>query len=488
MWLYPSRNDRTQEGLDENDLIIGWSKVKGLLDPGLTRDGMRELVYAEQSSDKKSLKKAGRDAGELWRFIREMSVGDLVAVPHNHLFHVAEVLEAPRFEASKVSDDTAYRRRVRWLDGRRGVPRSWASPVLRRKLGLRYVCWEATELLSDIREALKKSEGLKEERSNSDGIVRIGPVAILDDKGTQLDATFSVEPFSEVVTVILEARGGAAGKKGARNQDYQEGLRLILARLKKAGVRLADVQVDSKVVRHMGAEDRRLKIPGTEYPIAILDPVDLQRSMGRAQALIGRAPGAKGPGNPTKRLRLYLEFPGEKPAPLSVAAYLGAGGEIPRTEASPRSSSVGGKYRKADPKHRDSRTKVFEVDPDRIDRGTHAHAATQEALAAFLRKKGIDPRSYVPGEPEYDLSWERASVVYVAEVKSITAANGEKQLRLGLGQVLRYKHQLEQRCTKKVVAVLVAESRPSDKSWISTCRSHGVLLAWPGRFEHLLED
>jgi hypothetical protein len=47
-----------------------------------------------------------------------------------------------------------------------------------------------------------------------------------------------------------------------------------------------------------------------------------------------------------------------------------------------------------------------------------------------------------PDEPQYDLAWLAGDTLYVAEVKSLTAANEERQLRLGLGQVLRYTHLL----------------------------------------------
>jgi hypothetical protein len=111
----------------------------------------------------------------------------------------------------------------------------------------------------------------------------------------------------------------------------------------------------------------------------------------------------------------------------------------------------------------------FEVDPDKVDRGNQAHASTQDALADFLRNHGIEPRSPAIDEPEFDLAWEHSRAVFVAEVKSITEANEEQQLRLGLGQVLRYRQSLA-RGGRKVVAVLVAERAPIDRTWTELCR------------------
>jgi hypothetical protein len=64
----------------------------------------------------------------------------------------------------------------------------------------------------------------------------------------------------------------------------------------------------------------------------------------------------------------------------------------------------------------------------------------------------------------------------VAEVKSITAQNEEHQLRVGLGQVLRYRHHLSALGHNRVVAVLVPERQPRDPSWRELCQELGVVL------------
>jgi hypothetical protein len=126
----------------------------------------------------------------------------------------------------------------------------------------------------------------------------------------------------------------------------------------------------------------------------------------------------------------------------------------------------------------------FTVDPVMVDRANQAHAATQNALAAFLREKGIEPRSPAIDDPDADLLWQVAGTVYVAEVKSITESNAEKQLRLGLGQILRYR-QLLAAARHRVVAVLVTEREPP-KSWQALCDELGVVLTWPGAFDRVV--
>jgi len=60
--------------------------------------------------------------------------------------------------------------------------------------------------------------------------------------------------------------------------------------------------------------------------------------------------------------------------------------------------------------------------------------------------------------------------VFVAEVKSIDAGNEEEPLRLGLGQVLRYRQRLPALGHERVVAVLVPERQPHDPSWHELCQ------------------
>lgn len=65
---------------------------------------------------------------------------------------------------------------------------------------------------------------------------------------------------------------------------------------------------------------------------------------------------------------------------------------------------------------------------------------------------------------------------YVVEMKSITRTNEEKQLRLGLGQVLRYR-QLLVPAGHRAVDVQVA-GRPPPESWQALCDQLGVIQMW----------
>jgi hypothetical protein len=125
--------------------------------------------------------------------------------------------------------------------------------------------------------------------------------------------------------------------------------------------------------------------------------------------------------------------------------------------------------------------------PLRSSRALASHARTQDALADAVTAAGFVPRSPVPGEPVFDIAWEDGDTIVVAEIKSLTERNEEKQLRLALGQVLRYAHLLgvKDRPVRRVIAV---EWEPSDASWTGLCAALGVALAWPDTFGKLFAE
>jgi hypothetical protein len=71
----------------------------------------------------------------------------------------------------------------------------------------------------------------------------------------------------------------------------------------------------------------------------------------------------------------------------------------------------------------------------------------------------------------------------IVEVKSLTSANAERQLRLALGQVLRYQQLFRDHAT----AVIATEHEPSDPSWTVLCERLGVGLTWPVEFDGFFE-
>jgi hypothetical protein len=140
------------------------------------------------------------------------------------------------------------------------------------------------------------------------------------------------------------------------------------------------------------------------------------------------------------------------------------------------SAGLGAPYRQVPATELSGSWDLFSVDPALVERGLRGHTDTQNELASVLSNAGIEPRRGLPPGPNFDLAWRKDGTVFVAEVKSITADNEEHQLRVGLGQVLRYRQRLSALGHDRVVAVLVPERPPRDPSWCELCQELGVVL------------
>lgn len=147
------------------------------------------------------------------------------------------------------------------------------------------------------------------------------------------------------------------------------------------------------------------------------------------------------------------------------------------------SSPRGGRYRRAKEKAASKPTNPFIKDPNKVDRGLIGHATTQNALADYARKKGWTPKS-PSGAPDYDVAWNVGKTTFVAEVKSMTAANEAGQVRLAIGQVLDYQQMLGSR-GRPVRPVIALEKQPLDTRWEAICSRHGITLVWPEIFARL---
>jgi hypothetical protein len=118
------------------------------------------------------------------------------------------------------------------------------------------------------------------------------------------------------------------------------------------------------------------------------------------------------------------------------------------------------------------------AEPAVVERGDQSHIDLQNLLADYVASAGLAPRSPLANNPLCDLLWKIGDLVWVCEVKSLTTRNEERQLRQGLGQLLRYRHQLEV-VAQPVRGVLMVEYEPADPQWQSLSESLGIVLAWP---------
>jgi hypothetical protein len=171
-------------------------------------------------------------------------------------------------------------------------------------------------------------------------------------------------------------------------------------------------------------------------------------------------------------LRPMQPYLNKLPADLVAALpELAAAGTVPlvtaATAAPPPAAAeeldLGGPYRRAEARDLPDVREPFAVDPAVVERGVTGHVDTQNAVADALTAAGLAPRSPCAGEANFDLAWKKDGAVYVAEVKSITDLNEEKQLRLGLGQVLRYRWLLRHRHDRVRAAQDLVDRQRADR-------------------------
>ncbi|MEH0841077.1 hypothetical protein V6U81_01610 [Micromonospora sp. CPCC 205711] len=106
--------------------------------------------------------------------------------------------------------------------------------------------------------------------------------------------------------------------------------------------------------------------------------------------------------------------------------------------------------------------------------GVAEHDRLCRLLIDHLLRSGVRAGAGLVGIP-VDLAWrDSAGRPIIAEVKSVVGDNEVEQLRLGLGQVLEYRHRLAARSVPVTAVLLV--SRCGDLAWWDICAGGDVVL------------
>lgn len=160
--IAPGGVDRVHEALETDEIIIGWHRCAELLSPDFKWSDFRTTLKRHYYAADATRHRAGAAAGHMWRFLREMAVGDLVVVPRGSNFHVAEITGEPYYLEEGVARDAAFRRPVKWLNGKVPIPRSFAKAALTSRMKIHGSSAEATDLISEIQDALgRAAQGAK---------------------------------------------------------------------------------------------------------------------------------------------------------------------------------------------------------------------------------------------------------------------------------------------------------------------------------------
>ena len=156
--ISPSSINRVSEALANDQIIIGWANAKGLLNEDLGWEAFRKIISDTYYASEENLRRAGSAAGNMWRFIRAMNIGDIVVVPDGSIFYVAEVSGPPTYDESQVENDSAYRREVTWLNEKQAIPRTLAKSALVSRMKIKNTSAYASDLLPQIMECIKMAK------------------------------------------------------------------------------------------------------------------------------------------------------------------------------------------------------------------------------------------------------------------------------------------------------------------------------------------
>ena len=152
-------------------------------------------------------------------------------------------------------------------------------------------------------------------------------LTVHDRLGKQIQAQFSVELENDEVSVVIESRGGKIGAPNERNSKYNDGVNFILNRLAENNCVLKDAVIDTRTTKRMKLSRDERRLSAVEFPIELgsVNLDSLRISLCTAQRSIGQSSGARGPGNNTKRMRLYVSG---LPTSVDVAASILASHQI----------------------------------------------------------------------------------------------------------------------------------------------------------------
>ena len=134
---------------------------------------------------------------------------------------------------------------------------------------------------------------------------------MMANDGSTLDAEFQSSLTNSGFDIVMESRGGSTGQRPPRNPDYNTVLQLVLERVSRIDAVIQVATVDSARTRKLPVADRIIRSDHLQYPITVERGTDfgsLRLDLTKPQAAIGRIPGARGPGNMSKRIRISFSW------------------------------------------------------------------------------------------------------------------------------------------------------------------------------------
>lgn len=213
--ISPSGIDKVPEALASDQLIIGWALAEGLEDTSLSWQAVRKILHETYYSSELTQHRAGSAAGHMWRFLRDLKEGDLVVVPYWSDFYVARITGPAQYFTEHVDDDTAWRRPVEWLNGKKKIPRSVARSALVSRMKTYGTTADATDLITEIEECLALSSSKAKPTFERDLKARLVRETLAEIRSGRMDSF----GFESLISDVLSGLGAVESRIIARSVD-----------------------------------------------------------------------------------------------------------------------------------------------------------------------------------------------------------------------------------------------------------------------------
>lgn len=205
--------------LDRNMIAVGWSAARNL-NQIHDWDEFKQHIRENHQEIYESNRALGNAAGSVWRFVHAINEGDIVIVPSDNGFYMAQVESGIQWSEADFHEDFCWQRRVRWLR-KEPIPRSQADNYLRRRMKARQTCVDATDLLSEIEDARKRGSSLS--------LVNEIREATLETVMNKIDHVLDNKGLEHLVCALVQASGVHA--EVLPNRQEEEGDVDVLANL-----------------------------------------------------------------------------------------------------------------------------------------------------------------------------------------------------------------------------------------------------------------
>ncbi len=202
----------------ESIVAIGWSQAG---DHTLAKSKRELIDHFDNVFSDRTPRQNQVGAGQVWRFLHEVEIGDLVVCydPSNRIYHVGEIAGAPQFQPDRI-ESLPTTRSVRWLGE---VARDSLSAGTRNSLGAIMTLFKLPEPA-----AAEVLRGLGSMPSNGDSGTQVENARLPDDN----IALETADPFADIEDQAVELI-----KDRILRLDWDEMQELVAALLRALGYR-----------------------------------------------------------------------------------------------------------------------------------------------------------------------------------------------------------------------------------------------------------